>query len=224
MPDKWAPEAHSLRCRKCRALFKAPKGAPQTAGQSVAAGFDTLAGVGRPELRSAYLNDGFYSGFDEPMVGTRAAGPGDSNYELTFTLADAEGDSNPGWDPLPDLPIPEPPSSDEIPVQALSSIEGGEPWAYRFLRLWGTRLIVAAMLLFGVGLPVLVYLLFRLLGPGATPDRTAAALIAGIAGALALLLLSVPMILLASFMAELVREVRRLGDLSTSRSGGIGRR
>ncbi len=218
LPDKWAPEAHSLRCRKCRALFKTPELAHSTTGQAVVAGFDAIAGVGRSDTRSAYLNDALFSGFDDPVVGTRLAGPGDSNYELTFTLGDTEGDSEPEWGPISELTSPEPPSSDEIPVLAPSSIESGESWAYRFLRLWRTRLIVTASILFGVGLPVLVYLLFQLLGPRATPDRTAAALIAGLASALALLMLSIPLILLTSLMADLVREVRRLGDLSTDRT------
>ncbi len=199
-------------------MFKTPELAPSGAGQALTAGFDAIAGVGRAETRSAYRNDGFFSGFDDPPVGTRLASPGDSNYELTFTLGDAEGESDPEWGPIPDSTSPEPPSSDEIPVLAPVSIESDESWAYRFLRLWRTRMIVTASVLFGVGLPVLGYLLFQLLRPGSAPDRTTAALIAGLASALALLMLSVPLLLLASFMAELVREVRRLGDLSTDRT------
>lgn len=220
LPDAWAPEAYSLRCRKCQAMFTTPELASQAGDRGLAAGFDAIAGMGRKESRSAYLTDGYFSGFEEPMVATRPAGPGDSNYELTFTLGDAEGQSDPGWDAGIDLPAPELPSSDEIPVlRPADDALGPDSWPHRFLADWGARLIVAALVLVGTFLAVLIFLLARILGQGAPPDWTAAALVAGFAGAVALLMLSVPLILLAALMSQLVREVRRLGELPGDRTG-----
>src|SRR5262249_51201794 len=114
LPDRLVPEAHSLRCRKCQANFPTPELARLAAERGAGPTFEPVAARARSKEPSAFLADGFFSGFDVPTESPRRLGPGDSNYELTFTLGDPGGDSSTDWDAQPGDLAPEPPSSDEI--------------------------------------------------------------------------------------------------------------
>jgi hypothetical protein len=151
----------------------------------------------------------------------RAAGPGDSNYELTFTLSDVEGDSDSDWDAETEDLMAEAPSSDEIPALVPDDGDSSrrEPWHHRFVASWGLGLIVGALALIVMSVSMVGYLLWHTLGLGAALDLPASTLIAGFACAVSLLLISVPMVLLAACLTELVRDVRRLSDKLEHKSG-----
>ena len=209
LPDRWVPEAHTLRCRKCRAMFKTPDLAPMAAERGAGPAFDPVAGRARGEPAASYIAEGFFSGFDEPLVAPRKAGPGDSNYELAFIIADPEGDSGSDWDTETDEIAPEAPSSDEITALA-PPVPAPEPWHRRVIESWSLGLIVAALVLAVVSIPTLAYLLWRTLGSAGSINLPTPALIAGLACSIAMLTISVPLLLLAAAVTELLRDVRRL--------------
>lgn len=207
LPDRWAPEAHSLRCRKCRALFQTPELTGQAAERGAGPGFDSMVGNGPPEAPAAFLADGFFSGFDGDLDGARKTGPGDSSYELTFTLQDAEGDSD--WDADTDEMEAEAPSSDEIPAtsRAVATPEPA-PWHRRFIASWVPGLIATALALIAVSVPLIAYLLWRTLGSAQPLAVPASPIIAGLAALVGLLMIAVPLLLLAAASTELARDVR----------------
>lgn len=224
LPDRWIPEAHTLRCRRCRAMFKTPELARMSADVGVGPGFDSVSKVAREDQPSAFMTDGYFSGFDDPLLSPREPGPGDSNYELTFTLQDAEGDPDSDWDSDTAEFVGEAPSSDEIPAPTpAAAISGLDPWPQRFIEAWGLRLIVSAMILIGALVPTIAYLVWRTIRSGPNLDVPTPTLIAGFACALALLMIAVPLILLAASLTQLVRDLRRLSQ-QADRQGFVGRR
>ena len=210
LPDRWVPEAHTLRCRKCRAMFKTPDLAPLGAERGAGPAFDPIAGRARVEPPASYIAEGFFSGFEEPLVAPRKAGPGDSNYELAFTLADPEGDSGSDWDTEPDEIAPEAPSSDDITALRPLPSPVAETWHRRLIESWSLGLIVAALVLAVVSIPTFAYLLWLTLGSAGSIDLPTPALVAAFACSIAMLTISVPLLLLAAAVTELIREVRRL--------------
>jgi hypothetical protein len=210
------PEAQSLRCRKCNANFPTP----ELARLAVERQAGPAAARARSPEPAALLVDGFLGGFDDSAGAPRRLGPGDSNYELTFTLRDA-GDSSTDWDAQTAGIPPEAPSSDviEAVVPASATTGGPEPWHHRFIETWGLVLIVMVLGLVAIAIPVIGYLSWRVLGGGPAPDLPAPTLIAGFACTVALLMISVPLILLAACLTELARDVRRLRDHLERRAG-----
>jgi hypothetical protein len=222
LPDRWVPEAHSLRCRKCQANFSPPDLARLAAERGAGPTLEPVAARARSKEPSAFVADGFFSGFDDLSESPRRLGPGDSNYELTFTLGDAGGDSRTDWDPQAGDLAPEPPSSDEIEavVPAAAATAGPEPWHHRFIESWGRVLIGAPLALIAIAIPVIAYLSWRALGGGPSLNLPAPTLIAGFACAVALLMISVPLVLLAACLTELARDVHRLRD-NLERKAGV---
>lgn len=210
LPDRWVPQAHSLRCRRCGALFKTPELARSPAEVGTGAAFDSVSPLGRGDKSSAFVEDGFFRGFDDELIAPREAGPGDSNYELTFTLRDAEGDSGPEWPAARDEVAVEAPSSDETPALTSSAAPAGpEPWPYRFIEVWGLRLIVAALILIGALIPTTAYLVWHTIRSGPDLGISTPALIAGFACVIAVLMIAVPLLLLAASLTEFARDLRR---------------
>jgi hypothetical protein len=222
LPDKWIPDAHSLRCRKCRANFSMPELTRLAAGRKAGPTFEPVAVRAGSQEPAAFLADGFFSGFDDPTESPRRLGPGDSNYELTFTLGDP-GDSRTDWDAQREDLAPEAPSSDEIEavVPTIAAPTGPEPWHRRFIESWGLVLIGAALALVAIAIPVIGYLFWRTFGGGPSLNLPAPTLIAGFVCAVPLLMISVPLILLAACLTELVRDIHRLRD-HLERMAGVG--
>jgi hypothetical protein len=214
LPDHLVPGARTLRCRKCRAMFKPTEMALLAAERGAGGVFDPIAGVGRSDEPASFLTDGYFSGFDHSPLPPREPGPGDSNYELTFTLRDAEGESDSDWDADTADLVPEAPSSDEIPVlsTATTTTTGPEPWYQRFISTGALVLIAGALVLVVLSLAMVSYLLWRTFASGVALDLPTSTLIVGFSCATAILLLSVPIILLAVCLAELVRDLRGLSE------------
>ncbi len=219
LPDRLAPEANSLRCRKCKAHFTTSELARKTAERRGVPVFDSPASVGVTEKPASFLAEGFFSGFDERPPSGRERGPGDSNYELTFTLQDVGGDSGSDWDaPTEDIE-PEAPSSDEIEAlrPAAAALRESDSWHLHFIKSWGMTFIGTALGLIAVSVPLIAYLVWRTIGGGG-PSPT---LIAGLACAVGLLMISVPTMLLATCLTDLVRDVRRVRE-HLERTAGRG--
>jgi hypothetical protein len=186
--------------------------------------FDSAEGVGLAERPAAFLAEGYFSGFDDDPRSPRQRGPGDSNYELTFTLRDLGGDSSGDWDAATPQVEPEAPSSDEVEALAPTTTAPHEPdsWHVHFIRSWGLVIIGAALGLIAVSVPVIAYLVWRTLAadmPLGTPLST---LIAGFTCAVALLMISIPLMLLAICLTDLARDVRRLREHLERKTGPGG--
>jgi zinc-ribbon domain len=224
LPDRWIPQAQSLRCRKCGAMFKTPELARVAAERGPGPAFDPIVGVGRADRPEPFVADGYFSAFDDALIGPRPPGPGDSNYELTFTLSEPEGDFGPDWDAETGEFEPEAPSSDDITALSTAGAPwGSERWHHRFIESWGLRLVVTALVLIGISVPMIAYLLWRTIGSGQPSDSPAPTLIAGFAAGVGLLMISVPLFLLAASVSELVRDGRRRDPVGEDR-GLIERR
>lgn len=219
LPDDLAPAAHSLRCRKCQAHFQTPALVP---GRSERRGV-TL--IDQPSNRRAsddpvpFLAANDFAGFDEPEATPRHRSPGDSQYELTFTLKDSRGDSAIDWENetqetpyLAHGAVDEMPSSGEI--EAIGPITDepplSEPWHYGFIESWGVVLIRLVLVLIGVSIPLLGVLVWRAIDAGHGLQRPTPTLIAGFACAISLLVISLPLMLLVALLGDLVRDIRRL--------------
>lgn len=208
LPDHLAPEANSLRCRRCRANFPTPelaRLAPARDETSASVPAEAFSGRGGAQ---GFLNDGYFRGYDtEPA---RQLGPGDSNYELIFTLEDTGGDLDDDWEANPagaDTDTEEP-SLDDIP--AVAAARGLDPWHHRFIESWGLICVGAAIAMIALMVPIEGYLIwqsFRAESATALP-----AIVGGLACATALLLVSVPLLLLATSLPELVRDIRGLRE------------
>src|SRR5262249_19688329 len=157
---------------------------------------------------------------DESAIAPRPTGPGDSSYELTITLEDIDGESGSDWAAEAGAYEPEAPSTDEMPAVAPA---GPEPWHHRFVESWALALIVVALALIAISVAAIAWLLWRALDPGQPIDRPTHSLIAGFACAVALLVVSVPLTLLAASVTGLVRDLRR-PDRRGGILGHIGRR
>jgi hypothetical protein len=222
LPDRLVPEANSLRCRKCRAQFLTPELAGRSAERGTGASFDGNGGGPKREKPGSYLADGFFGGFDA-SDSPREAGPGDSNYELTFTLRGTPGDSDDDWEAATEES--EAPSSDEIEAveMAIDRSSAPESWHHRFLVAWGPLWIGGVLSLIAVIIPIVGYLLWRTLAGGAEASMPSPILVAGLSCTVALLVISVPLVLLAAGQTELIRDVRGLRH-HLERKSGIGRR
>ncbi len=213
LPDHLAPEANSLRCRRCRANFPTPglaRLAP--ARDEVPASVPADGFSGRVEAQG-FLTDGYFRGYDDAEPG-RPLGAGDSNYELIFTLEDAGPDPGDGWEDdrtATDVDI-EAPSSDEVPALAPTApaARGLAPWHLRFVESWGLICVGAVVAMIAVMVPIEGYLIWRSFQGG--PGTALPAMVGGLACALALLLVSVPLLLLATSLPELVRDIRGLRE------------
>lgn len=213
LPDHLAPEANSLRCRRCRANFPTPELARLAPARDEAAASVPADGFSPRVEAQGFLTDGYLRGYDDAEPG-RPLGSGDSNYELIFTLEDAEPDPGDRWknDPAATDAEIEAPSSDEIPapVPTARAARGVAPWHHRFIESWGMICVGAVVAMIAVMVPVEGYLIWRSLQGGS--GTALPAMVGGLACALALLLVSVPLLLLATSLPELVRDIRGLRE------------
>ncbi len=162
------------------------------------------------EKPGSYRADGFFGGFDA-SDSPREAGPGDSNYELTFTLRGTPGDSDDDWEAATEE-MSEAPSSDEIEAVELASDRSSAPesWHNRFLVAWGPLWIGGVLALIAVTIPDSSDTCSggRSRRDDPRPAGPSPILVAGLSCTVALLVISVPLVLLAAGLTELVRDVR----------------
>jgi hypothetical protein len=226
LPDNLATEARSLRCRKCKANFLATELAVKDVKQHRvdnswrSGGMDT-PGAGPSRQRSApFRAEDVFGRFDDPSRPLRTLGPGDSNYEMTVphdeSGADWEQDDEDTFEP-------EAASSDEIEAVLPGASGAKTPYALfsAFMATWGRTLVfgVLGYVAFStLVIGVLVASSLGLAGIRGIPASSQALILASL-GAIALLLIGAAMILQLVFLAELVRDVRRLNEPEDRLSG-----
>jgi hypothetical protein len=168
----------------------------------------------------SFLSDGFFAGWDEHEPAMQHLGPGDSHYELTFTLGDPSGEAAVDWaagsgeDALAD----EGPSG-EVVVPHGGSAAPADPWSYRFIASSGRLLFYVGLALAVCSLPLLGFLLVRIFGGSPAADSTTLALVVGSLAAMSFLLISVSMAASNLLLVDLARNVRQVRDHAERQTG-----
>jgi len=170
------------------------------------------------ETSAPHRADGFFSGFDGTEPSSRDLGPGESHYELTFTLNDGRGDSGVDWaGPAANGLDAERPNTEEI--EAVGPLERAPgPWYDHFLDSWGQRLFSIAAGCVAFAVLLIGALLMRSLivgdgdGDGPTVATTRLSLVLASIGTIALLLVGLLAGFLSFLLADLARSLRRPRD------------
>jgi hypothetical protein len=218
LPDRLVPEARSLRCRKCKENFSTTELAVKDGGKQRRVSDDSwrgaaleTPGAGQSRQKAApFRADGLFGRFGDPTPPLRTLGPGDSNYEMTFSIDDARGDSDIGWDKDDDdLFEAEAPSSDEIEAMIPSGAESARPapGSYGFMVSWGRTLCLGVLGFVAISVVLIGFLVassLGMIGVRVIPESIQALIVASV-GTIALLLIGASMIFQSVFLAELVR-------------------
>ncbi len=226
-----SPEARSLRCRRCQANFSPTEIAlnsnkQRSMGAAPWRGAALESPLPTPSLKSApYRADGHYSRFDEPEAPLRELGPGDSNYEMSFSLEDSGTESGDDWEAeLENDPEIEGPSSDEIEAIMPASTRSPEPepWFYPFLMSWGRILCFGVLGFVSLSVVIIGFLVACSLGVvgGLVVPAATQAIIVACFGTASLLLIGLAMIFQSVFLADLARTVYRMREPESRQSRG----
>lgn len=229
LPDRLAPEARSLRCRRCQANFSTTEIALKASKQrSIGAapwrGASLEPPLPTPALKSApYRADGHYSRFDEPGAPLRELGPGDSNYEMTFSLEDSGPESGDDWEAgREEDPEIEAPSSDELEaiVPAPTLPPEPEPWSYRYVLSWGRVLCFGVLGFVALSVAIIGFLVACSLGMvgGLVLPAATQAFIVACFGTASLLLIGLAMVFQSVFLADLTRTIDRTRETEARRA------
>jgi hypothetical protein len=231
LPDRLAPEAHSLRCRKCKANFTTTELAVKEGKQRRAmdgpwrdTALDSPGASPSRQKATPFLAEGIFDRFEESQPPRRALGPGDSNYEMTFTLDDATGDSVADWEKDSEAFLePEAPSSDEIEamIPKGTGSSNPDPGFYGFIVSWRRPLCFGVLGFVAFSVLVIGFLVASSLGMTgiqAIPTSIQALIVASL-GTIALLLIGTSMIFQIVCLADLARSVHRMHDLENRLSG-----
>jgi hypothetical protein len=232
LPDRLAPEARSLRCRKCKENFSTTELAVKAGGKQRRATDDSwrgaaleTPGAGQSRRKAApFLADGLFGRFGDPAPPLRTLGPGDSNYEMTFSIDDARKDSGVGWDKDDDdLFETEAPSSDEI-----EAIIPGDPASlrpdrrsYGFMVARGRTLCLGVLGFVAISVVLIGFLVasnLGMIGGRVIPESLQALIVASV-GTIALLLIGASMIFQSVFLAELVRSAHNRDEPENTQPG-----
>ena len=175
-----------------------------------------VAGPSRQKA-APFLSDGLFGRFEEPSPPLRTLGPGDSNYEMTFSIEDARADSDADWEKeTGDFLEAEAPSSDEIEaiIPGRKESPSSGPWFHDFIVSWGRTLCLVVLGFVGVSVLVIGFLVassLRVTGGLAIPASIQAMIVASL-GTFALILIGAAMIFQSVVLAELVRTIHRMND------------
>jgi hypothetical protein len=221
LPDHLAPAAQILRCRRCSSRF--------LAGAVVVPGSDQRAGsaieppaLSRSAEKAPFLTDGFFAGFDEPQSALRPLGPGDSQYELSFTLEEPRIDPDGDWPEGSDDARPDEDPSGEVAVPLGLDPSPPEPRILRLIAAWGQPFLFGASILAVLSLPLFGFLLVRGLDGRPADILTTLVLVVGSVASITMMLISLSLLALNILLVDLARNIRRLRD-HADREAGIGR-
>jgi hypothetical protein len=181
---------------------------------------DVAVAAGAPVVEAAGSRDGFVAGWDDDEGPMGQLGPGDSHYELTFTLGEASGETDAAWPAFSgvDGVADEGPSGEFVAPGGRS--EGwSDPWSYRLITSSGRVLFFLALGFAALSLGLLGFLLIRILGGSPSGNSTTLALIIGSVAAVSFLFVSLSLTALNLLLAELARSLRRQRDPSERETG-----
>jgi hypothetical protein len=165
----------------------------------------------RPMLPSP--SDGLFGGFDEEDLPPRPLGPGDSHYELTAIDESAPAASGDDWPAVSSAVTAEDWGASEAQVDwGGSEALAVEPGLYKGIVSWGRVQFFAVMGFGALSLAALGFLLVRALTGKPLLDSSHSALVVGLIGIIAFLLLSITTGLLGVLLLDLARNLRRLRD------------
>jgi hypothetical protein len=218
LPDHLA-DAHSLRCRRCSTNFRVGRVSGQGVESRLGTSIEVPVAARVASTAPSLLREGFFAGWDEHEPAMEHLGPGDSHYELTFTLGEPSGETAVDWA----AGSGEDDLADEGPSGELVVPHGGaaaaDPWSYRFLASSGRLLFYAGLALAVCSLPLLVFLLVRIFGGSPAAGSTTLALVVGSLAAMSFLLISVSMAASNLLLVDLARNVRQLRDHAEHETG-----
>jgi len=165
-----------------------------------------------------------FAGFDEDDPPTSELGPGDSHYELTDdTLEYAPDGSGTDWPTIsPPAPSPFEPQPDRAHEPETSKVFFPDPWYDKLIDSWGRFHFIVPLGLGAVSLAGLCFLLVLSLSVRPILDSSISALVVGLLGTIAFLLICLTMTALSLLLLGLARDIRRL-RIHADRSAGIER-
>jgi len=230
LPDDLAPEARSLRCRRCKANFLTADLAvkerhPHRGVDESWRGTMETPGARQSRQNAApFLSEGMFGRFDNPEPPLRTLGPGDSNYEMTFSLEDPRGDADVDWEKDPDDFLePEAASSDEIEaLKPMGAGPGGsDPWFYGFIVSWGRPLCFGVLGFVAFSVIVIGLMVANSLGVTGSwvMPTSIQTLIVACLGTTALLLIGTSMVFQVVFLVDLAKSIHRMHELENRLSG-----
>ncbi len=230
LPDSLATEARSLRCRKCKANFLTTELAVKDVkqhrvdGSWRGAAMDTPVGGPSRQRSAPFRAEDVFGRFDDPSRPLRTLGPGDSNYEMTVSLDDSRDEAGADWEKDDeDIFEPEAASSDEIEavLPGVAATKSTYAMLSAFMTTWGRTLLFGVLGYVAFSALVIGVMVTSSLGltGGQFIPASVQALILAYLVAIALLLIGAAMILQVVFLAELVRDVRRLNEPENRLSG-----
>ena len=219
LPEHLAAETQSLRCRRCSATFRRSAVSRQGIEPRLSTDVELPVAARATAAASSFVSDGYFAGWDEDEAPMRLLGPGDSQYELTFTLGEPIGETALDWP----AGSGEDAFADEGPSGEVAAARGRagaslDPWSYRVIASSGRLMFYGGLGLAGLALPLLGFLLARILGDGASSTGTLA-LVVGSVAALAFLFLSLSMTALNILLVDLARNLQRQRDQAERETG-----
>jgi hypothetical protein len=213
LPDRLAVDAHSLRCRRCASYFRMGAGAGQAREARLST--DVEVAVAAP----AFRRDGFFSGADDGEPAMDRLGPGDSHYELTFTLGEPSGESELDWPTASGESGDDEGRSGEV-VAPRSGAEGSaDPWSYRLIASSSRLLVLGGLGFAALALLLLGFLLVRTLASGPISGSTTLALVASSIAAIAFLFITFALAALNVLLVDVARNLRWLRSHAERETG-----
>ena len=213
VPDRLGLSSHRMRCRRCGARFLMDPGrvsddddfspppialgvpAPRVPQQPAMVDDDFLTALGGPAAlvrqQPAMADEGFSAGSD-PDIPEYSSSPYDSQPSAAALLGGEPDDSQVE---LPAFTDADDDTSGELEAAQPFEAESAEflvavPWYYKFIESWGRVHFYAVVAFTAASLLLLGFLLWRGLVVGEILSSATAALLLGVVGTIAFLLLS----------------------------------
>jgi len=219
LPDRVAADAHSLRCRRCSSNFRMSRVTGQGVESRLGTDVEVPVSARAATTAPSFLSEGFIAGWDEHEPAMQHLGPGDSHYELTFTLGDPSGETAVDWSGgSGEHDLADEGPSGEVVAPRDGAAAPADPWSYRFIASSGRLLFYVGLALAVCSLPLLGLLLVRIFG-GSPAGSTTLALVVGSLAAMSFLLISASMAASNLLLVDLARNVRQLRDPAERETG-----
>jgi hypothetical protein len=210
---------HVLRCRKCQSRFVLGAVPLDQAATGIAKSLASSHALSPAQsaLNGAFA-EGSFSGADEDEDDLEAGlpDPSDSQYELPVGVGDEDGAEFNDWS-TDDMPARPGPGERRIEAGDSSSVPS-DPWYYKFIHAWGRVHFFGAIGFAALSMTVIACLVLARLTGNLKPESSAIAIVVGIVGAIALLMISLSTTALNLLLIDLARNIHRLRVHSDDKS------